>query len=53
MARTSLGILFSTVLLVGAFAIRQTRRGFILKLCLALLGIGLQWGLVGWEYRDS
>jgi hypothetical protein len=43
MARMSLGILFSTVLLVGAFATRQTRRGFILKLCLALLGIGLQW----------
>jgi hypothetical protein len=42
-ARMSLGILFSTVLLVGAFATRQNRRGFILKLCLALLGIGLQW----------
>ena len=42
-ARMLLGILFSTVLLVGAFATRQTRRGFILKLCLALLGVGLQW----------
>jgi hypothetical protein len=42
-ARTLLGILFSTVLLVGAFATRQTRWGFILKLGLALLGVGLQW----------
>ncbi|MGF6401253.1 putative membrane protein [Pseudomonas frederiksbergensis] len=42
-ARTLLGILFSIVLLVGAFATRQTRRGFILKLGLALLGVGLQW----------
>lgn len=42
-ARMLLGIFFSTVLLVGAFATRQTRRGVILKLCLALLGIGLQW----------
>ncbi|PSS58706.1 ion channel [Pseudomonas sp. BBP2017] len=41
--RTLLGILFSIVLLVGAFATRQTRRGFILKLGLALLGVGLQW----------
>ncbi|EJM75881.1 Inner membrane protein involved in colicin E2 resistance [Pseudomonas sp. GM49] len=43
-ARTLLGILFSIVLLVGAFATRQTRRGLILKLGLALLGVGLQWG---------
>lgn len=43
-ARTLLGILFSIVLLVGAFATRQTRWGFILKLGLALLGVGLQWG---------
>ncbi|WP_246217487.1 hypothetical protein [Paraburkholderia panacisoli] len=43
-ARTLLGILFSIVLLVGAFATRQTRRGFILKLGLALLGVGLQRG---------
>lgn len=42
-ARTLLGILFSIVLLVGAFVTRQTRRGFILKLGLALLGVGLQW----------
>lgn len=42
-ARTLLGVLFSIVLLVGAFATRQTRRGFILKLGLALLGVGLQW----------
>ncbi|WP_223548020.1 potassium channel family protein [Pseudomonas sp. A-B-19] len=42
-ARILLGILFSAVLLVGAFATRQTRSGFILKLCLALLGVGLQW----------
>lgn len=42
-ARMLLGILFSVVLLVGAFATRQTRPVFILKLCLALLGIGLQW----------
>jgi hypothetical protein len=38
-----LGILFSIVLLVGAFATRQTRMGFILKTGLALLGVGLQW----------
>lgn len=42
--RILLGILFSTVLLVGAFATRQSRRGVILKLCLALLGVGLLWG---------
>lgn len=42
-ARTLLGILFSIVLLVGAFATRQTRWGFTLKLGLALLGVGLQW----------
>ncbi|MDH4555429.1 two pore domain potassium channel family protein [Pseudomonas sp. BN417] len=42
-ARTLLGILFSIVLLVGAFATRQTRWGFSLKLGLALLGVGLQW----------
>ena len=42
-ARMLLGILFSAVLLVGAFATRQTRSGLILKLCLALFGIGLQW----------
>lgn len=42
--RTLLGILFSIVLLVGTFATRQTRRGLILKLGLALLGVGLQWG---------
>ncbi len=43
LARTLLGILFSIVLLVGASATRQTRRGLILKLGLALLGVGLQW----------
>jgi hypothetical protein len=42
-ARTLLGILFSIVLLVGAFATRQTRRAGILKLGLALLGVCLQW----------
>jgi hypothetical protein len=42
-ARTLLGILFSIVLFVGAFATRQTRWGFSLKLGLALLGVGLQW----------
>jgi hypothetical protein len=42
-ARTLLGILFSIVLLVGALATRQTRRGVILKVCLALLGVGIQW----------
>ncbi|QZP32379.1 potassium channel family protein [Pseudomonas sp. DR48] len=42
-ARTLLGILFSIVLLVGAFATRQTRMGFILKTALALLAVGLQW----------
>jgi Ion channel len=63
-ARTLLGVLFSIVLLVGAFATRQTRRGFILKLGLALLGVGLQWaalwtesiailGLAGISYAAS
>ncbi|MBT8769395.1 potassium channel family protein [Metapseudomonas boanensis] len=42
-ARTLLGILFSIVLLVGALATRQTRWGFILKLGLAMVGVGLQW----------
>jgi hypothetical protein len=42
-ARTLLGIVFSIVLLVGAFATRLTRWGFILKLGLALLGVGLLW----------
>ncbi|MFV3308416.1 ion channel [Pseudomonas sp. NY15181] len=41
--RTLLGILFSSVLLVGAFAAPQSQRGLIAKLGLALLGIGLQW----------
>ncbi|WP_371227560.1 potassium channel family protein [Pseudomonas sp. QE6] len=41
--RTLLGVLFSSVLLVGAFAGPQSQRGLILKLGLALLGIGLQW----------
>ncbi|MGE8163897.1 ion channel [Paraburkholderia sp. NPDC080076] len=48
-ARTLLGILFSTVLLVGAFATRQTRQGFIFKLCLALLGVVLQWAALWTE----
>jgi hypothetical protein len=48
-ARTLLGILFSVVLLVGAFATRQTRRGIILKLGLALLGVGLQWAALWTE----
>jgi uncharacterized membrane protein len=48
-ARTLLGILFSIVLLVGAFANRQTRRGFIFKLGLALLGVGLQWAALWTE----
>ncbi|MBO9549404.1 ion channel [Pseudomonas sp.] len=42
-ARTLLGILFSSVLLVGAFATPHTQRAFSLKLGLALLGISLQW----------
>ncbi|MEN5301164.1 ion channel [Pseudomonas sp. TWI628] len=42
-ARTLLGILFSSVLLVGAFATPQTQRAFSLKLGLAVLGISLQW----------
>lgn len=41
--RMLLGILFSSVLLVGAFATPQSRRGLIFKVGLALLGIGLQW----------
>ncbi|WP_027924780.1 potassium channel family protein [Pseudomonas sp. URMO17WK12:I12] len=42
-ARTLLGIVFSIVLLVGAFATRQTRWGLILKLGLAFLGVSLLW----------
>jgi hypothetical protein len=41
--RVSLSILFSLVLLGGAFAIRQSRRGLIFKSGLALLCIALQW----------
>jgi hypothetical protein len=63
-ARTLLGILFSIVLLVGAFATTQTRWAVILKLGLALLGIVLQWaalwtesttilGLAGISYATS
>lgn len=42
-ARTLLGILFSSVLLMGAFATSQTRLGLLLKLSLALAGVSLQW----------
>ncbi|MQG95581.1 ion channel [Pseudomonas sp. MN1F] len=42
-ARTLLGVMFSGVLLVGAFATPQTQRAFSLKLGLAVLGISLQW----------
>ncbi|MCF4994515.1 two pore domain potassium channel family protein [Pseudomonas syringae] len=49
-ARTLLGIVFSIVLLVGAFAARQTRWGVILKLGLALLGVGLLWAAL-WTER--
>ncbi|PTT87816.1 voltage-gated potassium channel [Pseudomonas sp. HMWF031] len=48
-ARTLLGIVSSIVLLVGAFAARQTRRGVILKLGLALLGVGLLWAALWTE----
>ncbi|MFY0731974.1 potassium channel family protein [Pseudomonas sp. NFX15] len=48
-ARVVLGILFSAVLLVGAFATRQTRARFIFKLCLASLGISLQWAALWHE----
>lgn len=48
-ARIVLGMLFSAVLLVGAFATRQTRASFVLKLCLALLGVGLQWAALWTE----
>jgi hypothetical protein len=47
--RTLLGILFSIVLLVGAFATKQTRLGFILKVGLALLGVCLQWAALWTE----
>lgn len=43
LGRTALGILFSSVLLVGAFATPPKQRVFYLKLALALLGIILQW----------
>jgi hypothetical protein len=44
-ARMLLGILFSIVLLVRAFAAKQTRQGFILKLGLALAFNGRRCGL--------
>ncbi|MCK8656621.1 potassium channel family protein [Pseudomonas umsongensis] len=49
LARTLLGIVFSIVLFVGAFAARQTRRGVIIKLGLALLGVGLLWAALWTE----
>jgi len=48
--RTLLGILYSIVLLVGAFAATPTRQGFILKLGLALLGVALQWAALWTEH---
>ena len=48
-ARMLLGIVFSIVLLVGAFAARQTRREVILKLGVALLGVGLLWAALWTE----
>src|SRR5262249_26062560 len=42
-ARIALSILFSLVLLGGAFAIRQSRRALIFKSGLALVCIALQW----------
>jgi hypothetical protein len=41
--RTSLGILFSLVLLASSFVATQTRRTFAFKLGLALIGVALQW----------
>ncbi|ANN68150.1 ion channel [Bordetella bronchialis] len=41
--RTLLGILFSAVLLTGAFASRPTSSGMVLRLGLALCGIVSQW----------
>lgn len=43
LARISLGILYSLVLLGGAYAIGQNGRGLILRFGLAVLGIALQW----------
>ncbi|WP_374439308.1 potassium channel family protein [Pseudomonas panipatensis] len=51
-ARTLLGILFSIILLVGAFATRQTRWGFLFKVGLALLGVGLQWTALWTQSMD-
>jgi hypothetical protein len=48
-ARMLLGIVFSIVLLVGAFAARQTRREVILKLGVALLGVALLWAALWTE----
>ena len=43
LARISLGILYSMVLLGGAYAIGQNKRALILKFGLAVLGVALQW----------
>src|SRR5215469_11859029 len=43
LARISLSILFSLVLVGGAFAIRQSRPALIFKSGLALLCVALQW----------
>jgi Ion channel len=43
LGRVALGILFSTVLLGGAYAIGRTRRTMIVGFGLAILGVTLQW----------
>lgn len=41
--RVALGILFSAVLLAGAYAIGRTRRAIIVGFALAILAVALQW----------
>ena len=48
--RTLLGIIFSIVLLIGAFATRQTRLSAIFRLGLALLGVVFEWSAL-WTER--
>jgi len=49
-ARIALGLLFSTVLLGGAYAVGRTRRTMIVGFGLAILGVALQWTAILTQY---
>ena len=42
-SRTTLGVLYSLILLGGAYAVDRSRRAFILGFSLAIMGVALQW----------